>query len=168
MRRDLELRDQLQLRVVVVLGGTHDLDHSVDRVEGSEDRNQAMQLAQQLVALELETARHDRKAEVDEAVERLAQSDLARRALDEDGHVDANRDAQRGRAEEVRDQAIEATAALAADLDARAVAVCQVARHLGDVADLVGARGLDDLGHDLVGRDAIRQLGDDNRLHAAR
>ena len=50
-----------------------------------------MQLAQQLVALELEAARHDRKAEVDEAVERLAQADLSRRALDEDGHVDANR-----------------------------------------------------------------------------
>ena len=48
------------------------------------------------------------------------------------------------------------------------MAVCQVARHLGDVADLVGARGLDDLGHDLVGRDAIRQLGDDDRLHAPR
>ena len=93
MRRDLELRDQLQLGVVVVLGGTHDFDHRIDCVEGSENRNQAMQLAQQLVALELEAARHDRKAEVDEAVECLAQSDLAWRALNEDGHVDADRDA---------------------------------------------------------------------------
>ena len=48
------------------------------------------------------------------------------------------------------------------------MAVGQVARHLGDVADLVGACGLDDLGHDLVGRDAVRQLGDDDRLHATR
>ena len=48
------------------------------------------------------------------------------------------------------------------------MAVRQVARHLGDVADLVGAGGLDDLGHDLVGRDAIRQLGDDDCLHTTR
>ena len=42
VRGDLELRDQLQLRVVVVLGGPHDLDHGIDRVECSENRNQAM------------------------------------------------------------------------------------------------------------------------------
>ena len=72
VRRDLELGDQLQLGVVVVLGAAHDLDHRIDRVEGGQEGDQAVELAQQLVALELETTRDDREAEIDEAVEGLA------------------------------------------------------------------------------------------------
>ena len=168
VRRDLELGDQLRLGVVIVLGAAHDLDHGIDRVERGEQGDQAVQLAQQLVALVLEAVDNDREAEVDEAIERLAQADLARRAVDQDGHIDTHRHAQRGGAEEVGDQPVERAAALAADLHAGARAVRQVLRHLRDVADLLGARGLDDLRDDLVGRDAVRELGDDERLHAAR
>ena len=168
MRRDLELRDQLGLGIVVIVGAAHDLDDGVDRVERGEQRDQAVQLAQELVALVLEAIGDDREAEVDEAVERLAQADLARRAFNEDGHVDAYGHAQRGGSEKIGDQAVERAAALAADLHAGARAIRQVLRHLGDVADLLGARGLDDLGHDLVGRDAVGELGDDERLYAAR
>ena len=93
VRRDLELGDQLRLGVVIVLGAAHDLDHGIDRVERGEQGDQAVQLAQQLVALVLEAVDNDREAEVDEAIERLAQADLARRALDQDGHVDTHRHA---------------------------------------------------------------------------
>ena len=81
VRLDGELRLELLPRVVVVLGAAHDADHRVDGVERREQRHQAVQLAQQDVALVHQAPGDDLEAELDEAVERLAQVELARHAV---------------------------------------------------------------------------------------
>ena len=103
----------------------------------------------------------------DEPVDDLAQAELARHAVDDHGHVDADRHAQAGLPHQVGDQLRHVATALAADLHAQSVAVGEVLRQLGDVGDLLGARRAHHLGHDLVGRDAVRQLGHDDRLEVS-
>ena len=57
VRLDRQLRLELLAGVVVVLGAAHDAHHLVDGVERREQRDQAVQLAQQDVALVHEAPR---------------------------------------------------------------------------------------------------------------
>ena len=164
MKLNSQFRLELFARVVVILGVAHDADHRVDRVERRQQRHQPVQLAQQLGALVLEPLRDDLEPERDEPVDDLAQVELARHAVGDHGQVDADRDPQAGVPHQVGDQLRHVATALAADLHPQAVAVGEVLRHLGDVGDLLGAGRAHHLGHDLVGRDAVRQLGHDDRL----
>ena len=151
---DGELRLELLARVVVVLGAAHDAHDLVDRVQGREQRHQAVQVAQQDVALVHQAPGDHLEAELHEVVERLAQVHEPGHALDQHRHVDADRHAQRGVSHEVGDQAGGVAAALEPDLHPQAGAVREVLRQLRDVLDALRARRLHDLRHDLVGRNA--------------
>ena len=165
----VEDRDQPLLGRGGVVGGADHLDDLVD----VEDRDRAgpSTRCSRSAALARRYARataHDLEAVLEEDLEHLLQPERARLAVDEGDVVDAEGVLQRRLAVELLEDRLGVEAVL--DLDDQAQAVLAVGEVLdvGDALELLGLHELLDLLDDLLGADAVGQLGDDDALASRR
>ena len=121
-----------------------------------------------LVAAELRAAAYDVVAVVEEDRQHLLEAERARLAVDEGDVVDAERVLHRRLPVELLEQRLGDEAVLDLDHQPQAVGAVGEVLEVGDALELLALhQGLDPL-DDLLGADAVGQLGDDDALARGR
>ena len=159
-------RDQRFARFPRVSGGADQADHFVQMVERLLEAEQDVLALARLAQFVLGAAADHFDAMLDEVLEHRQQAQLARLAVDDRQHDDAEADLQLRVLIEVVEDDLRLLAALQLEHDAQAVAVALVA----NVADAFDALLVDQRRH-LLDQfrlvDLVRNLGDDDRFAVA-
>ena len=149
-----------------VVAGADELDDLVDVEDRDQQALDQVQPVGGLAAAEHRAAAHDVVAVVEVDLEQLLEPERARLAVDQGDGVDAEGVLHRGQLVELLEQRLGVEAVLDLDDQPQPLVAVGEVLDVGDALELLGLhQGLDPL-DDLLGADAVGQLGDHDALAA--